>query len=200
MFATTIAVVVMFLFSYFLGTFPSAIMVAKSKGLDIMQIGSGNPGASNIARAMGWKYGAAVFIMDAGKGSIATLIGISVSDRRLGYVCGAAAILGHMFPVQRKFKGGKGVATGAGIIFVMYFFVMLLLAVMWVVSLKLTKKASIGSIVLLPLLPILFAVAGAPAWEIWTTIGLGVIIEIRHTTNIKRLLSGSEPPLGGASS
>ncbi len=197
MIATSIAVVLMFLLSYFIGTFPSAIMVAKSKGLDIMHVGSGNPGTSNIARAMGWKYGAAVLIMDVGKGSIATVIGIFVSDRGLGYLCGAAAILGHMFPLQRKFKGGKGVATGAGIIFVMQFFVMLLLLVMWFVMLKLTKKASIGSIVLLPLLPVFLAVAGLPAWEIWTTIGLGVIIEIRHTANIKRLLSGSEPPLGG---
>ncbi|MCX6528072.1 MAG: glycerol-3-phosphate acyltransferase [Actinobacteria bacterium] len=199
MFATTIAVIAICVLSYFLGTFPSAIMVATSKGLDITHIGSGNPGTSNIARAMGWKYGALVFVMDAGKGSIATAIGMFISDRRLGYLCGAVAIIGHMFPVQRKFKGGKGVATGAGIIFVMYFFVMLLLSVMWVISLKLTKKASIGSILLLPLLPILFALAGAPAWEIWTTIGLGVIIEIRHTANIKRLLSGNEPPVSGAS-
>ncbi|MBJ7369704.1 MAG: glycerol-3-phosphate acyltransferase [Ilumatobacteraceae bacterium] len=199
MFATTIAVIAICVLSYFLGTFPSAIMVATSKGLDITHIGSGNPGTSNIARAMGWKYGALVFVMDAGKGSIATAIGVFISDRRLGYLCGAVAIIGHMFPVQRKFKGGKGVATGAGIIFVMYFFVMLLLSVLWVLSLKLTKKASIGSILLLPLLPILFALVGAPAWEIWTTIGLGVIIEIRHTANIKRLLSGNEPPVSGAS-
>lgn len=140
MFATTVAVIAICVLSYFLGTFPSAIMVATSKGLDITHIGSGNPGTSNIARAMGWKYGALVFVMDAGKGSIATAIGMFISDRRLGYLCGAVAIIGHMFPVQRKFKGGKGVATGAGIIFVMYFFVMLLLSVMWVISLKLTKK------------------------------------------------------------
>lgn len=185
---------------YVIGTFPSAILIATRKGVDITKVGSGNPGTSNIARALGWKYGFMVFAMDAGKGAIAVALGLLASGRPLAYLCGAASILGHMFPAQRRFRGGKGIATGGGVILVMHPIETLILIAIWFVLLKLTRKASIGSIVVVPLVPILFALFGTEGWEIFTVIAIGVLIEIRHVSNIKRLISGDEPPVTGTSS
>ena len=180
---------------YLLGTLPSAIIVARAKGVDITTFGSGNPGASNVARAIGWRYGSIVFLLDAAKGAIPAVL--LIGHRPSAYICGAAAIVGHIFPVTRGFKGGKGIATGAGVLLVLHPLIMVISAVSWIAIMKLSKKASVASIVVVPLVVVLLAVTGKPAWEIFAFIGLGVLIEIRHLSNIKRLLSGSEPPVSG---
>jgi glycerol-3-phosphate acyltransferase PlsY len=181
---------------YLLGTLPSAIIVARAKGVDITTFGSGNPGASNVARAIGWRYGSIVFLLDAAKGAIPAVL--LIGHRPSAYICGAAAIVGHIFPVTRGFKGGKGIATGAGVLLVLHPLIMVISAVSWIAIMKLSKKASVASIVVVPLVVVLLAVTGKPAWEIIAFVGLGVLIEIRHLSNIKRLLSGSEPPVSGA--
>ena len=101
--------------AYLVGTFPSAMWVARANGVDIRQVGSGNPGASNVTRVLGWKRGIWVFVLDAAKGAVAAGAGLLIDGRAAGYVLGAAAIVGHVFPVWTKFRGGKGVATGAGV-------------------------------------------------------------------------------------
>lgn len=181
--------------SYAIGTIPSAIVVARAKGVDITTFGSGNPGASNVARALGWKYGIIVFVVDAAKGALPAAA--ALGHRPAAYLCGAAAILGHIFPVNRKFKGGKGIATGGGVLLALHPPVMVLAAAVWVATMKLTKKASLASIVIVPLVLAALALLGKPAWEILAFIGIGVLIEIRHVSNIKRLLTGSEPPVTG---
>ena len=177
--------------SYFAGTTPSAIVIARSKGIDITTFGSGNPGASNVARALGMKWGAMVFALDAAKGAIPVAIAMTWS-RPLAYGCAAAAIVGHIFPITRGFKGGKGIATGGGVLLPLHPPVMLGAATFWLITAKITKKASLASIVVVPLVMIALAVIGTPAWEIFAMIGLGVLIEIRHVSNIKRLLRGTE--------
>lgn len=186
--------------SYFLGTLPSAIVIARSKGVDIMSVGSGNPGASNVTRALGAKYGALVFLLDAAKGAIPAVLGLAANGDAGAYICATAAILGHMFPITRKFRGGKGIATGAGMMLIMHWYILVYLLVSWLLIAKLTKKASIGSILLVPTVPIVLWAIGTPAWEILTIIGIGLLIEIKHLPNIKRLLSGKEPPVTDASS
>ncbi len=181
--------------SYFLGTLPSAIVVARSKGIDITTVGSGNPGASNVARALGTKYGALVFLIDAAKGAIPAILGLAANGDAGAYICATAAILGHMFPITRKFRGGKGIATGAGMMLVMHWYVLAYLFVSWLIIAKVTKKASVGSILLVPTIPIVLWLIGTPAWEILTIIAIGALIEIKHVPNIKRLLTGSEPPV-----
>jgi glycerol-3-phosphate acyltransferase PlsY len=181
--------------SYAIGTIPSAIVVARAKGVDITTFGSGNPGASNVARALGWKYGIIVFVVDAAKGALPAAA--ALGHRPTAYLCGAAAILGHIFPVNRKFKGGKGIATGGGVLLALHPPVMVLAAAVWVATMKLTKKASLASIVIVPLVLAALALLGKPAWEILAFIGIGVLIEIRHVSNIKRLLTGNEPPVTG---
>lgn len=181
--------------SYFFGTLPNAILIAKSKGIDITTFGSGNPGASNVGRALGAKYGALVFVLDAAKGALPVLV--FLNDRPVAYACGAAAILGHMFPITRKFKGGKGVATGGGMILPLHPPVMIGVLIVWLVIAKVTKKASIGSIVIVPMVVIAVIVRQTDLWEVMSLLGLGVLIEIRHISNLKRLISGSEPPVSG---
>lgn len=182
--------------SYFCGTLPIAILIAKSKGVDITTFGSGNPGASNVARALGTKYGAMVFVGDAMKGALPVVV--MLSHRPVAYACAAASVLGHVFPITRKLKGGKGVATGAGGLFPLHPFLLLGALVVWLIMMKTTKKASIASIVIVPLLIAAFAISGTPMWEICSLIGIGALVEVRHASNFKRLLSGTEPPVSGS--
>lgn len=192
-FVAVLAIVV----AYFIGTLPSAIIIARSKGVDITSFGSGNPGASNVARALGWKYGGMVFVLDAAKGAIP--VAVMLSDRPIAYLCGAAAIVGHIFPVTRSFKGGKGIATGGGVLLPLHPPVMVGALITWLLIAKVGKKASVASIVVVPLVMVGLAVIGTPAWEIFAFIGLGILIEIRHLSNIKRLITGTEPPVSGVS-
>ena len=182
--------------AYFCGTLPIAILIAKSKGVDITTFGSGNPGASNVARALGTKYGILVFVGDALKGALPVLA--LLSHKPIAYACAAAAVLGHVFPITRKFKGGKGVATGAGSLLPLHPVLIIGAALTWLLVTKVTKKASIASIAIVPILVLAFVVSGTRMWEIFSLIGIGALVEIRHASNIKRLLSGTEPPVTGS--
>lgn len=178
--------------AYLLGTFPSAVMVARSKGIDITAVGSRNPGASNVARTMGTAWGVLVFVLDGLKGAIPAAVGLALDDAPMAYVFVAAAVLGHMYPVTRRFVGGKGVATVGGAMVVLHPLVFAVLTAVWVIVRKATGTASLGSLVIAIGLPIGIALDGSPAWEIAATIGLALLVMLRHTDNIKRLVRGSE--------
>lgn len=177
---------------YLLGTFPSAIIVAKSSGVDITARGSGNPGASNIARTLGWKMGVLVYVLDALKGVAAVVIGRIVAGDAGGLWCAAAAIVGHMYPITRRFKGGKGVATGSGTTFVLQPIVSVFLCVLWIAVAKTTKKASIASLVVTIGLPVAMAISGTPAWEVLAIMGLAFLVVMKHVPNLRRLRAGTE--------
>jgi glycerol-3-phosphate acyltransferase PlsY len=181
--------------AYLLGTFPSAALVARANGIDIATFGSGNPGASNVTRALGWRKGVWVFVLDGLKGAIAAGLGLIVDGRPAGYWLGAAAIVGHVFPVFRRVRGGKGVATGGGVMVVLHPLVTVALVVVWIAVSRLTSKASIASIAVVALLPLGVIVTGAPGWEVAATIGLCALVMARHFGNIKRLLSRKERKL-----
>jgi glycerol-3-phosphate acyltransferase PlsY len=183
--------------AYLLGTFPSASIVARASGIDITTVGSGNPGASNVTRALGWRKGLVVFALDALKGAIATLVGLSIGGRAGGYVLGAAAILGHVYPATRRFRGGKGVATGAGALVVLHPLVAGAIAVLWLALSRLTGKAAVASIAAVVATPIGLALAGVPAWEFVATLAVCALVVIRHAGNIRRLLRREEHALRG---
>ncbi len=178
--------------AYLLGTFPSAVMVARSKGIDITQVGSRNPGASNVARTMGTSWGIAVFVLDGLKGAIPAVVGLALDEPKATYALVAAAVLGHMYPVTRRFVGGKGVATVGGAMVALHPIVFVVLTTVWVVSRKLTGKASIGSLLISIGLPIGVALDASPAWEVGAALGLGALVMLRHTDNIRRLARGGE--------
>ena len=180
---------------YLLGTFPSAILVARANGIDISTFGSGNPGASNVTRALGWRKGLWVYVLDALKGGLATALGLWADGRPLAYWCGAAAIIGHMFPVFRHFRGGKGIATGSGVLIVLHPLVFAVLVPLWWILTKVTGKAAIGSLITLCLVPVGMLLEGVPAWEFAAAAGVLLLILIRHWGNLSRLVRREEHTL-----
>lgn len=178
--------------AYFIGTFPSAVLIARTRGVDITASGSGNPGASNVNRLMGKRFGVLVFVLDALKGSISVVAGFLAGGYAgaLTLLCGA--ILGHVFPVTRKFKGGKGVATAGGGVLTLYPLVGVALLTVWILIAKTTKKASLGSLAIAIGLPCGLLVAGRPAGEILVGVGVSAFMIWRHVPNMKRILRGSE--------
>jgi acyl phosphate:glycerol-3-phosphate acyltransferase len=181
--------------AYLLGTFPSAHLVARAHGLDIASFGSGNPGASNVTRALGWRTGIWVFVLDAAKGASAAGVGLAVDGRPVGYLLGAAAVLGHVYPITRRFRGGKGVATGGGVLLVMLPVVGVSVMVLWWVVTKVTGTAAVGSIMAVLAAGLGLAVIGAPAWEFAAAIGLCALVLVRHAGNVGRLVRREEPSL-----
>jgi glycerol-3-phosphate acyltransferase PlsY len=181
--------------AYVLGTFPSAILVARANGVDISTFGSGNPGASNVTRALGWRKGAFVYALDAAKGALAAGMGLIAGGLPLAYWCGAAAIVGHMFPVFRHFRGGKGVATGSGALLVVQPILAPLAVALWWIVTKLTGKAALGSVIAVALVPVGLIWEGAPAWEFFAVAGCCGLILLKHSGNIVRLVRRDEHSL-----
>ena len=181
--------------AYFLGTFPSALIVAKRGGIDVTKEGSGNPGTSNVVRLLGWKYGAVVFLADVLKGSAAVSLAWVVSGDRvtmLGFGCAYAAVIGHTYPITRGFKGGKGVATGGGSMYVLYPLMSLVLCVSWFILRKSTGKSSVASLIITIAVPIYVGFFRDELWELAATLGLVVLVILRHLPNIRRLRSNDE--------
>ena len=191
------AVLILVPVAYFLGTFPTATLVARTRGRDVSSEGSGNPGASNVTRLIGWRAGLLVFIADGAKGALPALAGLLLDGHRGAFVLGAAAMLGHIFPVTRRFKGGRGVATAAGVTLVIFPLITVGLAVVWLVLARVLRKASIASLVVVAAFPVLVAVFYNWA-EVVATAVLALLIVIRHLPNLRRLVRGEEHGLGDA--
>jgi len=186
---------------YVLGMFPSAVLIARAKGHDILAEGSGNPGASNVARILGWRFGAIVLLADFTKGAAAAGIGWAADGRPGAYLVGCAAVVGHTYPLGRK--GGKGVAAAGGMLVVLFPLIALPLAVVWFVVSRVLHKASIASLLIVVVFPVTVALAGYDGWEIAVISGVSALLLLRHLPNIRRLVhraeinlqSGPEPPM-----
>jgi len=178
--------------AYLLGTFPSADLVARRQGVDVRAAGSGNPGASNAFRLLGWKAGALVFGLDAAKGALAALAGLLVEGRAGALVLGGAAIVGHMLPATRRFRGGRGVATAAGVLIVLYPLLVAGSVVAWFVIARATHKASVASVVVAIGVPVAAALTGVAWWEVVVLAALALLVVVRHTANLRRLVRGEE--------
>ena len=187
--------------SYFVGAIPTSYLLSRLfAGIDLRQHGSGNLGATNLFRVLGWKYAIPAALVDIAKGAIPVLVfAAQVSDSQLFALgCGVAAILGHVFSVFVRFKGGKGVATAAGVMLGLAPLALTVAAVVWALLVKLTGYVSVGSIAaaaVLPLAVYLLEDSTSPAllW-IATAIAAGVIL--LHRGNIQRLLKGTENRFG----
>ncbi len=190
-----IALILLFPVAYMLGTFPSALLIANARGVDITAAGSGNPGAANIGRTLGRKLGVLVFLLDGLKGAISTAVGYAFAGYAGALTLVFAAVIGHIFPVTRKFKGGKGVATAGGGMIALYPWIGLAMTVLWLLVAKVTKKASLGSLAIALGLPISQVIVGRPAGEVLAGVGLFALVIWRHIPNLKRIIAGEEPPL-----
>ena len=184
--------------AYVIGSLDFAFVVARAKGVDITTVGSGNPGTSNVLRTLGRGPAAMVLVGDLLKGVIAAAIGWvaagggDVVNEPLAWAAGFLAVVGHAFPILHGFKGGKGVATGGGVLFFTVPLVAVVIGIVWGIVAKVWKVASVASLLGLVLtIPgvLLSGVRGDSL--IWFGAML-VLIIWRHRPNIERMLSGSE--------
>jgi acyl phosphate:glycerol-3-phosphate acyltransferase len=182
--------------AYLLGAFPTAALVARATGHDILTEGSRNPGASNVYRLAGWKAGLIVFLGDFAKGAIPSAVGLVLDGHRGAYLLGFAAVVGHVLPVTFRFRGGRGVATAGGVLAVIYPLIALGLALLWFVIARGFRKASVASLVITLAFPVLVAVTGNSWGDILITSGLALVILARHVPNLRRLVRGEEHGLG----
>jgi glycerol-3-phosphate acyltransferase PlsY len=181
--------------SYLVGTLPTAQLVGRRVGVDPTQAGSGNPGASNVYRLGGRRAGFAVLLLDMLKGAVPAAAGLAVGGRPLAVACGLAAVVGHVLPATRRFRGGKGVATAGGFAIVVWPVPSAVLAVVFLVVARLLRIASVGSLSMAAGLPVLVALTGRPAWEVAAAAALSLIVVVRHRENIRRLGRGEERPI-----
>jgi len=178
--------------AYLLGTIPTAILVGRREGRDPTREGSGNPGASNTFRTMGRRAGAVVLAGDVAKGALAAGLGLATGNRAVGVACGLAAVVGHVFPITRGRRGGKGVATGAGMAIVLLPGVTLVLAAVWLVAVQVFRAASVGSVLVAVGFPLGAWLVGRPPGEVAAFAAGSLLIVLRHRDNLDRLRRGDE--------
>ncbi|MCZ6754456.1 MAG: glycerol-3-phosphate 1-O-acyltransferase PlsY [Gemmatimonadetes bacterium] len=186
--------------SYLIGSIPTSLLVSRLvKGIDLRQHGSKNVGATNLYRVLGWRYAVPVGLFDMAKGYVpVAVVGPAVSGGVLiPLLCGVAAVLGHMFSPFVGFKGGKGVATGAGVVLAMAPLAFLGAFGIWALLVFLTGYVSLGSVVAAASLPLLtvWLYPDRPA-VLWITAALGALVVWMHRGNIGRLLKGTESRFG----
>ncbi|MEO7136772.1 MAG: glycerol-3-phosphate 1-O-acyltransferase PlsY [Gemmatimonadales bacterium] len=187
--------------SYFVGAIPTSYLLSRFlAGIDLRQHGSGNLGATNLYRVLGWKYAIPAAAVDIAKGAIPVLIfAPQVSTSQLFALgCGVAAILGHVFSVFVGFKGGKGVATAAGVMLGLAPLALTAVAVVWAMLVRLTGYVSVASIAasaLLPLAVYLLEDTTSPAL-LWIAAAIAAGVIILHRRNIQRLVKGTENRFG----
>ena len=178
--------------AYLLGTLPSAQLVAGRSGVDPTSAGSGNPGATNVFRTAGRRAGLVVFAADVGKGIAAVALGMAVAGRPLALACWVAATVGHVLPVTRRFRGGKGVATGGGGSIVLFPVLAVGSIVLFALVARVSGKASMGSIAIAVALPTAVAATGNGVGESLVAVGISALVLFRHLANIQRLIAGDE--------
>ena len=189
-------IIVFGILSYLIGSIPFSYLLPKWIGkIDIRVHGSGNTGTTNVLRTLGMKVGILSFIGDFFKGILPTLLGLILWGEIGAIVGGAMAVIGHCYSVWLKFKGGKGVATSAGVLIILLpkIFVILLICQFAIIGLfKYMSLASISSAILLPIFSIMFDLSFE---VVLFSFLLGLFVLFKHRANIKRLLNGTESKL-----
>ncbi len=187
-------IALMLLFAYLLGSVPIGFLMGFISGVDVRQEGSGNVGATNVARVMGKGRGVLTLLGDAGKGYIPVFLSLQLElDFWVSAVTAFVAFLGHLYPVFLKFKGGKGVATafgvflaltpmGAGILVLVFFLVVIF-----------SRMVSLGSLVASVLAPIIFWYSSGSLYLVGLSFLIALFTIARHRDNIQRMISGVEP-------
>jgi glycerol-3-phosphate acyltransferase PlsY len=193
--ADSIAFLIALVGGYLIGSVPFGLLLTKAAGLgDIRQVGSGNIGATNVLRTGRKGLAAATLILDGLKGAVAVLLARQfLGDQDV--VVGTAAVLGHLFPVWLGFRGGKGVATGLGVLLAAAWPVGLACCAVWLVAAKLLKMSSAAALTAFAAAP-LFALVLSSADHALMALLIAVLVFWRHEANIRRLLAGTEPRIG----
>lgn len=201
-----LSLIAIIILSYLAGSIPTSIILSKwLRGIDIRDYGSGNAGGTNTIRILGWKIGTAVIVVDVGKGVLATLLisrlrldAVPLNPEIIQIIAGACAIIGHIWTVFARFKGGKGVGTGAGMLFSLYPVAGLICLVIFagvLFTVKIVSVSSMATAVSLPVvILILRGLLNYPVSDIllYFSIFAAALIIYTHRSNIKRLLKGEE--------
>ncbi len=179
--------------AYLLGSIPFGVLVARRRGIDIMSVGSGNIGATNIFRTLGKGPGALVFLADTAKGAIPAAVATAVlKSPDWGLACGFAAVIGHSMSPWIGFRGGKGIATGLGALIGSYpMFAAIALSAFLLIWIP-TGYVSLASILAACILTIAAFALTTSLWVHSSFVGLTLFIIVKHRANIKRLLEGTE--------
>lgn len=191
------------LLGYLLGSIPFGLVLTRMAGLgDIRQIGSGNIGATNVLRTGNKPLALATLLLDSGKGAIAALLafawaGPAFLGLEAAVLAAGGAMLGHSFPVWLGFKGGKGVATAIGVLLAVCWPAGLLACLTWLVMAGLFRISSLSALTALGLSPLTGWYFGGPLVA-GLCLFIAVLVFIRHEANIRRLLKGEEPRIGGS--
>ncbi len=185
-----------FIGTYFISSISFALIAGKLRHINLREVGSGNLGATNVYRALGIKYAVLVFVLDAAKGFLPTFMAMYLFENYVIHVAvGLVAILGHSLSIYVKFKGGKGVATGLGVVMALNPLVATILAFGGIGSIWITRYVAPVSIVCSIVAPILFYIFQSPIeYTLFICLIAGVIV-IRHKDNIIRLIQGKENKL-----
>lgn len=187
--------------AYFVGSIPFGFLLTKFiKGIDIRQIGSGNPGATNVARVLGKPYGILVFFLDMLKG----FLPVYFFDRLFsGYghnlaliLCGVGVICGHTFPIFLGFKGGKAAATGCGLFLWLAPVPLFITMAVWSLTVFISRYISLGSMISSIALVASIILFGNGLYLTLFSIFISILLIIRHKSNIKRILNGTESKIG----
>jgi glycerol-3-phosphate acyltransferase PlsY len=197
------------LLAYLLGAVPFGLVIIRAfRGVDLRQQGSGNIGATNAIRAGGKPLGLVVFLLDIAKGIVPVALFAPLfagwgphgpeTLPALQVQCGAAAVIGHCFPIYLRFKGGKGVATGCGVLIALDWPVFVVGGLAWLAVMALTRYTGLASMVMGASFPVAAWLRTTPGQrELFAgSLLLALLIAVRHRPNIQRMLSGTEPKAG----
>ena len=197
----TAAMIPWLLASYLLGAIPTSYLIARLfRGIDLREHGSRNLGATNLYRVLGWRFAIPVALFDAAKGFMPVVLFAprASSAQLFGLVCGMMAVLGHVYSVFVRFKGGKGVATAAGVMLALTPLALGVAFAVWFVLVKLTGYVSLGSIASAAVFPVAVQLLDPPDQPaiLWLDVGVALGIIWLHRGNIGRLLKGTENRFG----
>jgi acyl-phosphate glycerol 3-phosphate acyltransferase len=205
---------ILILSSYLLGAVPFGYLVSRMRGVDILIQGSGNIGATNVGRVLGKPLGALVFVLDFLKGAVPTALGPlvtpigpqQITPQTVSIMAGLAAMIGHMFPIFLRFRGGKGVATGSGVLLVLLPIPVAVACLTWLAMALATRYVSLASLTASIVLCVTRSVAVANPWDgpngllTLFCFAAATLVWIRHKDNLRRLIHGNENRLRDSSS
>lgn len=201
-----IALAAVLVAAYLVGAFPSSVVLGRLvRGVDVRKHGSGNAGATNAWRVLGWRIGLSVLVLDAAKGALAASVfprlaggSLPLSLPIAAILCGLAAVVGHVFPIYLRFRGGKGVATAAGMLLAVAPLPVATAVLAFLITLTATGWVSLGSLVGAWTMPVLVAAlppstdATSHALLLALTGGLAAFLTFTHRSNLRRLVRGEE--------
>ena len=193
--------ILLIVIAYLLGSVPAGFILGLRSGIDVRESGSGNVGATNVARVVGKRQGILTLIADTAKGFVPVILAMQLGASLAAIVLvGTAAFVGHLYPIFLKFKGGKGVATALGVFLAVAPMATLVLIALFAVTVLTSRIVSLSSILAALAAPIIFWLFHYPPLVVGMAAFIAVAITLRHRSNIQRMMNGREPRFGSASS